>query len=384
MKNDMKIKTFVLLAALSAGLVGCKNSAGDADTSGNEAYSFCLLDESKASGKLTVKLSDMVSGYEMVAFEDSDSALFKVRKPVVSENYVAIVQGGQGPVLLFDRKGRYVSRIGAIGGGPGEYRMSPYDALIDENRGVVYLAEMSSKSILEYGLDGKFVRSYEIGDLNKPALFMNADGSVSVASIAFADLGNPMTAATFYPGTDSVKRTVYPAMLTSFVDETGRAVGFNNEMWSFNNTANDVFMLTSNDTLYAYDYAANAVKPRAFLKEKAPKDKDSWYVATEIPQAILYSVVGPESRQLWYDKKTGELSEVTLINDYLGNSTFVFAGLRGGHFIQIWEPGMLADRIEEKWLVENEMTDEQRRQLEQLRDSLNPEGNSVMFIGKLK
>ena len=42
------------------------------------------------------------------------------------------------------------------------------------------------------------------------------------------------------------------------------------------------------------------------------------------------------------------------------------------------------DRIEERWLPENEMTAQQREDLKELFSELNPDDNNIMFIGKMK
>lgn len=60
------------------------------------------------------------------------------------------------------------------------------------------------------------------------------------------------------------------------------------------------------------------------------------------------------------------------------------SNFRNGYFIQIWEPGLLKDRIENRWLPENEMSESQREYMEKLAGELDIEGNNVMFIGKLK
>lgn len=380
MKN---IKLLIMLS-LPVCFAGCGGSHGSKSNAlVQDPYVFCLLDEEQVVGDSIIKLSDLVDDYEMVVFENSDSAIFKARKPVISDNYIAVIQGGSNPVLLFDKRGRYVSQIGAVGRGPGEYIM-PYDALIDEKRGVVYIAQMLSNAIQEYNLKGEYINSHQVGELKKPAVFLNGDGSVSVASIAFSDLKDPMSAATLDPVNDSVTHIVYPPLLTNFTNQAGEAVGFNNEMWVFKNTDNNTYMLTNNDTLYAYDYANNTILPRAFLKEKNVKDKDSWYIAMELPQAVIYSVEGPDERILWYDKGMSELFKVAIVNDYLGNASLHPTSFRNGYFAQIYEPGMLLDQIEETWLPENDMTDAQRKHLEQIQSSIDQEGNNIMFIGKLK
>lgn len=105
----------------------------------------------------------------------------------------------------------------------------------------------------------------------------------------------------------------------------------------------------------------------------------------ELPKAIAYAVVNsPHGRNIWYDKQTGELSNATVINDFMGNAPVSLGNFRDGYFVQIWEPGLLLDRIDDRWLPNNKMTDAQKHDLEKFRDSIDPEGNNIMLIGKLK
>lgn len=238
---------------------------------------------------------------------------------------------------------------------------------------------------LEYDLTGKFIRSHNIPKLAKSVFFNNTDGTISAASLTFNDQDDTATALTFDPQTDSVKSVFYPALSVSLLNEAHEVVGLDNEMWAYRNVPTNVFMTTSNDTLYAYDYVNNKIHPRAFLKEKNVKEPGSWYIGMELPKAIAYAVVNsPHGRNIWYDKQTGELSNATVINDFMGNAPVSLGNFRDGYFVQIWEPGLLLDRIDDRWLPNNKMTDAQKHDLEKFRDSIDPEGNNIMLIGKLK
>ncbi len=289
------------------------------------------------------------------------------------------------PVMLFDRKGDFIGNVGAQGMGPGEYQLV-YDALIDEARGSIFIVPWySPQPTLEYDLKGKFIRSHSIPKLAKSIFFNNTDGTISAVSLTFDDQDDTATALTFDPQTDSVKSVFYPALSVSLLNDAQEVVGLDNEMWAYRNVPTNVFMTTSNDTLYAYDYVNNKIHPRAFLKEKNVKEPGSWYIGIELPKAIAYAVANsPQKRNIWYDKQTVELSNATVINDYMGNAPVSLGNFRDGYFVQIWEPGLLLDRIEDRWLPNNKMSDSQRRDLEKFRDSIDPDGNNIMLIGKLK
>ena len=376
---------YIFLTLIIPFIVSCKNGGSNISKGVTDPYSFVLIDEDKSIGERTIKLSDLIEDYKVITFEDSDSALFKNWKTSVSENYIAIIQGGAMPIMLFTRDGKFISNVGRPGQGPGEYE-HVYDAVIDESQGSIFVAPwFSPLPTLEYNLKGDFLRSHNIPKIAKPAFFINHDGTISASSLTFNDQDDSATALTFDPRNDSIHYVSYPALSISLLnDAKDEAVGLENEMWAYRNVPTNVFMTTSNDTLYVYDPERNEIFPRAFLKERSAKQSNSWYVGMELPQAILYRVNGSNPRTIWLDKKNGEISNVTIINDFAGNAILSMSNFRDGYFIQIWEPSLLMERIEDRWLPNNEMTAEQRKELENLRDRIDSEGNNIMFIGKLK
>lgn len=376
---------YLLPVLLMPLLVSCTNGTSSISEIEEDPYSFVLIDESKSIGEKTIKLSDLVEDYKVITFEDSDSALFKNWKTNVSDNYILVVQGGRMPIMLFTKDGKFVNNIGKPGEGPGEYQ-NVYDAVIDESQGSIFVAPwVSPQPTLEYNLKGDFLRSHKIPQISKPAFFVNNDGTISASSLTFSDQDDSATALTFDPKNDSIRYVSYPALSVSLFNEAhDETIGLDNEMWAFRNVPTNVFMTTSNDTLYVYDHEKNKIFPRAFLKEKSEKQSGSWYIGMELPQAIFYRVNGPDSRTIWLDKNTGEISNVKIVNDFAGNAQISMSNFRDGYFIQIWEPGVLMDRIEEKWLPNNDMTVEQRKDLENLRDQIDIDANNIMFIGKLK
>lgn len=377
--NRLKLFCASAVAVIACGCTSTPHNA----TATSDDYDFVAIDETQSVGEKTIKLSDLAEGYEVVRFEDTDSALFRVWKPVISDNYILIIQGAQQPAMLFDRKGGFIGKVGSVGNGPGEYVLL-YDAYIDEPRGAIFMTQMVDNRVLEYDLKGKYVKSHEIEGLNK-AVVTGADKDyVAFASLAFNDKPEDVNAARLRPEEDLYDAVRHPSLSnTTALDEKGSFVGMNNEMWGFRNTPNNAFMTTTNDTLFAYDAAANRITPRAALKGRTEKSAETWYIGLELPSAIIYQVMGPDKRLVWLDKKTGKVSNPSLINDFCGNATFSAGNFRNGYFIQIWEPGQLADRITERW-SNNDMTDEQRKDLTALLESIDPDSNDIMLIARLK
>lgn len=65
-------------------------------------------------------------------------------------------------ILVFDKNGRFIRRIGAVGQGPGEY-VGIADSSIDFDKKEVYLFDSSNSRINRYDLlSGKFIKSVSI------------------------------------------------------------------------------------------------------------------------------------------------------------------------------------------------------------------------------
>lgn len=173
----------------TAFLAACGPSSKDDGTitrleqNGN---TLTVCDFAKVKDTLNVPLSEWVEDCRLVRFENTDTALFKMWWPAITDNYIGIRQSG-GVFKLFDHKGKFLHDIGAMGQGPGEYAGSLYSELIDEKNKVIYLAPFAgSTKILKYNLDGTFVTDYDLGErLNKPKLSLNPDGSISLVHLCF-------------------------------------------------------------------------------------------------------------------------------------------------------------------------------------------------------
>ena len=96
----------------------------------------------------------MIEDCRIVRFETSDEAMFNAWWINVSDNYICIRQESN-VVKLYDKDGKYLCDVGAMGNGPGEYSMTVYDEIIDEKGGHIFFSPFYGKKIMMYGLDGK-------------------------------------------------------------------------------------------------------------------------------------------------------------------------------------------------------------------------------------
>lgn len=111
----------------------------------------------------SIDLKSIVSKVEYVALETNDSIVIGYSKAFVTNKYILILSiGNSSNMYLFDRKGKFIRRIGKMGQGPGEYG-NIGSISIDENSESIYISTDSKRNIIKYGFDGTFSKFIDIG-----------------------------------------------------------------------------------------------------------------------------------------------------------------------------------------------------------------------------
>jgi hypothetical protein len=367
--NIMETK-ILLIATVISCMTSCK-TGGNSDSSANGAEMLvCSLD--KVTQTETIPLSRLVESCNLIQFEDIDDALFKAWFTTVSEKYIMIRQQNKNAFKLFDRSGKFLCDVGAVGNGPGEYATALYDEVIDDRNDLIYLSAMTGDKILVYNTAGKFIKNIVSPQpLHKPKLHLSGDGILTVVHMAFPN---------------------EKAMVLQF-DERGEIVGslappahlivksYDGEIFTTRNTPAFEFMHTRSDTLYHYNIGENKIQPVFTATTSLEKKPFRQYL--ELNTGYLTNVFG--KGLVYTDKKRKTSSYVEIVNDYYGNLPVPgnIVTLRNGWFVHNLEPGQLSELIEKR-LKENDCTDPDRHKLEKLLSSLDENANNLLFVGKLK
>ncbi len=373
MKNMKTIKNAVA-ACIALLIVSCGTTPeGDGtltfvEVDGNE-LTICHFD--KVTDTIDINLSDLVEDYKIVRFENSDKALFNTRAyPVVVDNYIGIRSFGTQPYLLFNHDGTLKCNVGSIGGGPGEYDRNIYDEAINEKTGEIYLAPSISSKILVYNTDGEFLREITLEDrLNKPKIEVDNDGNITILHMPF---DKEKTFAVQYNKDGMLKQELKAAPQLVVKD-------YNSDMFAYHNVPEFSFWLTSCDTLFHYDKKENKIYPK-FTMDFGEVDEIPFHVYNEIPS---HYIISAPKGVVAVDKKARTSNYVKLKNDFFGHLRASMFNINNGWFFQVFEPGSLITRIERR-LAESDCSAEDRKQLEEMLNSINEDDNNIMFIGKLK
>ena len=377
----MRQTTVTLALVATCLLAGCKQKNGNQSdgTASIDNSGLVTCDFDQVKNTITIPLSEWVDEFQIVRFEDKDTALFKMWWPLITDNYIGIRQRSRLPFKLFDRQGRFLCDVGNVGGGPGEYN-SLYSEAIDEKNGWVYLAPFAnSDHLLKYDLQGEYIGEVELGErLNKPKLQMLPDGSLSLVHLYFHDNKSTMMAATVSPEGKVTRCPDVPKHLqVAFRDK--QLPGFNHEIWHYGNTDEMKFAYTFSDTLYTYDHKTNRLRGD-FVMKNYRKSDDTYCIHFPMRDRYITWVKGKGS--IVTDMKTRQSHFFELKNDFMGGLP-INNQSSNGYLWAMYEPMQLMEIIEDR-LEQSDCTEADKRVLKELYNSLDEDDNNIMFIGRLK
>lgn len=375
-----KIKS-VLFLCLST-FFACQSNNKNVSVLQLDNSSVVVCDESKVKEKRETKLSELVEDFRIIRFENKEEAFFKPWWLYFSDNYICIRQDGQA-VKLFDKSGKFITTVGGIGQGPGEYKFIT-DIAIDEERKSIYITQISGESILKYGIDGNFLREINLGErLNKPRLFIQPDSILSLVHLCFEDRNDKFTAANIRTyNNDSIQYLYTKELATNMKDEKGVITGYDNEVWAYRNCPDFSFMMTHTDTLYHYNSKKNEIRACFTMTMDPDKKGESFFIFNEFPHHYFVIIAGENGKNILVDKEKQEAYETTIVNDFMGNME-VLPKFQDGYYFCTYEPVELKEKIEEH-LASGNCPEDQTDKLRILQQTLKENDNNLLLLGKLK
>lgn len=376
------MKKLLIFVTIVLNLIGCKSRIGKIDVINTDTSRILVCDYEDIKETRDIKFSELMDSIRIIKFEDTPDAYFKCQGMHFSDNYIAILQRDNRPVLLFDKTGKFITEVGAFGGGPGEYSTSIIDCILDEKNDVIYLLPFSGPRILKYDFKGKYIGEIKFPvSINKGKISLQADSTLSVFHLAFKDLNEQkFNGASVNLNNDNISYFYIEDLAT---DIKGQGGGFNHEVWSYRSADGFPLSMTYNNTLYHFNPKENIVEA-AFvfnINKEAHKDDLRFYILTEIPDYYLVYMVG-DAKDVMVDKKNNIAFNVNLINDYLGD---VASGLivQDGYYWNYFDPTEFAELLEES-LKSDSLSETQRKYFESLLTGLNEDDNDILLLGKLK
>lgn len=375
-----RLHSLFAVLILSIGLLmACSgpSSKGDGtittvNVDGNEVL-VCSLENVKT--QKTILLSEMAEDCELIRLDQDEKALVKVWLTTVTDNYIGIRQHG-GAFKLFDRKGNFISDIGTIGNGPGEYRINVYDEIIDEKNNRILLAPFMGKNINVFDLEGNFLKDIGLPhQVQKPKISLSEEDELVLIHMPFAD--DRAFALRLDTDGNIRKETAPPDQLL--------VTSFDGEIFSYRNGEAFEFHHSNIDTLFHLDLRTLTPKP-VYTVLYPPAQQEWAHSLYEYPHHFFvnaYNWKTGEGKKYITDKKTRTTSEVTIRNDFFGGLEIPPYLFNKGYLVHNLEPGQLIELIETR-LKESDCTGEDKEKLQALMDTIDEDGNNLLFISKLK
>lgn len=377
------MKTIKSISFLCLGLFfACQSNHKNVLVLQLDNSSMTVCDESKVKEKRETKLSELVEDFQIIRFENKEEAFFKPWWLYFSDNYICVRQDGK-VVKLFDKSGKFITNVGGIGQGPGEYKFVT-DIAIDEKGKSIYITQIVGKSIWKYDIDGNFLKEINLGaQLNKPRLFIQPDSVLSLVHLCFKDRNDKFTAANIRShNKDSIQYLYTEELAGNMKNEKGVITGYDNEIWAYRNCPDFSFMMTHTDTLYHYNSKKNEIRACFTMTMDPDKKAGSLFIFNEFPHHYFVSIIGESGKNILVDKEKQEAFETTIVNDFMGNME-VYPKFQDGYYFCTYEPIELKEKIEEH-LTSGNCPEDQADKLKTLQQTLKENDNNILLLGKLK
>lgn len=346
---------------------------------------------SKFTDSLSIPLSQLTEELQIVKLDDREEALVGVNHTVISDNYILVKGRNPIPYKLFDKKGKFIANIGAIGQGPGEYNLV-YDEQIDEKNGRIYLFPWQTRQILVFDLQGNALEPIPLVNPAPKGRFYVKDDKVGVAILPFPN--SPSVA-----WTQNMKGEVIDSIPNS---DKFMVYDFSNELSAFRSSDNLSFFITTlatarADSLYHLDLNMTKLTPKFTIDFEGREASIHEYI--ELPNhftgnaSVVVYTTGPngesvsDNKPLFFivDKNSLKGGIFNLKNDFLGNLEIGWApySFNNGYFVQNYEPGSLIETLE-KALTASDLSSDMRKKMEDLKNSIGDNDNNYILYAKMK
>ena len=367
------MKFYILLIIFLSTIYGCSDSKRSnivsTITRNNSEITKSFLNQLKAD-TVTLPLSSLVEGCELVQLEYTEEALFIPNNTIVTNDYIGVSQE-VGSYKLFSRSGKFLCNVGSVGQGPGEY-ISINDGIIDEQNELIYLVPLlTGNKIFVYNTSGRFLKNIEVPrNMLSPILFLSND----ILTVVY------------------VLQTIDKSMATQINIHTGQVVSeFTTQIsqhgrFGFRTSRNmqDIFDIVhgASDTIYHYDMSNYSLRPIFTTSDNFSEETIKRYI--QLNKDFVLTIILHRGL-VATDIKNQRSSWIKVKNDYFGNLDIPIStnSFRNGYYVYNIQPEQLMEVIEQR-LTESNCTEKDRQILIETLSTLEENTNNVVFIGKLK
>lgn len=349
-----------------------------------EGDTLVTCDISAVKQSILLPLSLYTDSLEVIKLDSREEALVGKASVTVSKNFLGIYDFKNCSYKLFTRKGKFLHTIGAIGQGPGEYKLL-YDNQIDEENNRIYLFPWTTKKVLVYDLDGNFIQDIPLPRLVHKGCFKvdTAQKQMSVLNLPF--MGTPLAWLQDFDGNViSEKMTPHLEFMPDYSHEIMN-ISFGNLM-----KLSLLRLPATADSLYHYNGNKNQLLP-AFTTTFNKEIPIHYFLET--PHFYSLDIIGPSTdpdytgtvnKRIIVDKQTLRGGYYQLIADQLGGISFEKSAYYEYGCILNIEPGILFERIEKQLSTPEKLSSNAKKLLMNLKNSISDDDNNYIIMGKWK
>ena len=381
------MKKIIVLASLVCGICCCAPK-GVSELRVNGHIMYVSSTNDLKADTLTIALSDLVEDCMMVQLESTEAAYIHARTFTITDKYIGVNEQQMKPYKLFDRSGKFLNEIGAIGRGPGEYPGTIWDDIIDDKNDLIYLIPaIGNNKILVYNTSGQFLKDLVAPHpLRMPSLFLHEN----ILTVVHVALGDEAVAIQFDVHTGEIVKE-----FTASANKTMQGFQDDDMIFSTRNIPHVLdFHSFVNDTLYHYNLKENAALPFFTMASGPSENLMKQYYLLNKDLVLSYLFCGgaegdncTKTGLVATDLKHKQSSFIKVVNDYFGNISvplpFFNNSFRNGYWVHTLAPEDLMAEIESR-LAEETCTASDSQALKEILPTLKEGANNVVFIAKLK
>ena len=154
-ERTMKKSIFVIISILSLSSGGCSKKAPH-----DEDIKTIVVSAQDINNEIL--LSNYVESIEEINLETTDQSIIGgIEKVILYEDALFIFDKKGKSILKFFKNGKLISKLAAVGKGPGEY-FQPFD--FDIHQGSIYLLDYTRKRLLIYDLDFNYKNYFQLNN----------------------------------------------------------------------------------------------------------------------------------------------------------------------------------------------------------------------------
>ena len=337
---------------------------------------------------VTIPLSHLVGDWKLLRLENNKEEAKTVPFQLYpSENHLFVIDSQRNGVLVYDKQGNYLRKIGQAGEGMYDFHVNAYQVQPDEQNDCIYVRDLNPERILQFRIsDGKLLKSIPLS-VNRCSEILMLDSLMLVARgphFTIDEIGKiPLLWLQDLEGN-----------MLQEVSSVGWRHRLAFEYYLWNRAGNVTFCTSNADTLFHYNLKENRLVPRFTihcLQERGPhvsmEDVSDYYMfmfAESVPNDFGYWYL-PQKRII-VDKKTLKGAYVDIVLDGYGEMriTDKWFRLNGDYMMMILQPKEVMAMCKEVLAREESIPSDEAKRVRDLLRGIHEDDNSFVLYGKIK